>query len=112
MTEIQYGSKNYAVRALKEIEEGRPVTLKIFGWRKKFIRHLVLLFIEYDQLSRKGKVSRGLLFSLGWKSLLSLPIMGSITGFCHVARSVGMAVAMDEKGEALEIKFGEVKVAG
>ena len=112
MIEIQYGSKYYAVRALREIEEGRPVTLKIFGWRKKFIRHLVLLFIEYDQLSRKGKVSRGLLFSLGWKSLLSLPIMGSITGLCHDARSMGMAVAVYEKGEVLEVRFGEVDTAG
>jgi len=109
MIKILYGSKNYAWRALGEIEEGRSVVLNVLGWRRRFVRHMVLLFIEFDQLSRKGKVSRGFYFSFGWKSLLSLLIMGSITGLCHEARSAGMAVAMDEKGEVLEIKFERIK---
>ncbi len=112
MIEIKYGSKNYAMQVWKEIDEGRPVVLKIFGWRRKLVRHMVLMFIEYDQLSRKGKVSRGFYFSFGWKSLLSLPITGSITGLCHHARSMGMAVVVYEKEEALEIRFGEVNAAG
>src|SRR5271154_1215211 len=106
MIEIQYGSQNYCSRAWKEIDEGHPVTIIIMGWRRRLIRHMVLLFIEYDQLSRKGKVSRGLYFRLGWKTLLSLPIMGGIIGLCHQARSVGLAVAADENGKTLEIKFG------
>jgi len=73
---------------------------------------MVLLFIEYDQLARKGKVSRGLYFSLGWKSFLSLFVMGSITGLCHHARSAGMAVAVHEEGEVLEVRFGEIDAVG
>ena len=99
------------MRAWNEIEKGHPVTLKIFGWKKKLIYHLVSQFIEYDQLVQKGKVPRALFFSLGLKSLLLLPIAGAVMGLCHHARSVGVAVAMDEKGEALEIKFGEASVA-
>ena len=111
MIEIQYGSKGYAMQVWREIDEGRPVALEILGWRRKFVRHLVSQFIEYDQLSRKGKVSRGTFFSLGWRSLLSLPIMGSITGLCHHARSAGMAVSVNEKGAVLEIRFGEIDTA-
>ena len=112
MIEIQYGAKEYALHAWNEIEKGHPVALKILGWRRKLIRHLVSQFIEYDRLARKGMVPRALFFSLGLKSLLLLPIAGAVMGLCHHARSAGMAVAMDEKGEALEIKFGEVKAAG
>lgn len=92
------------MRVWNEIEKGRPVVLKIFGWRRKFIHSLVSLIIEYDQHSRKGTVSRGLFFSMGWRSLFAL----SISGLCQHARSSGMAVAMDEKGETLEIKFARI----
>lgn len=108
MIEIQYSSKDYASLVWKEIDEGRAVSLRISGWKSKFIYRLVLMFIEYDQLSRKGQVSRGLYFGLGWRSLFALSIMG----LCHHARSAGMAVAAYENGAGLEIKFGEVDTAG
>jgi hypothetical protein len=111
MIEIQYGTKDYGLRAWNEIEEGHPVALKILGWRTKLIRHLVSQFIEYDQLTRKGKLSRGIFFSLGLKSLLSRPIAGAVMGLCHHARSAGMTVAVYEKGEALEVRFGGVDTA-
>ncbi len=105
MIEIQYGAKGYALHVWNEIEKGHPVTLRIYGWKRKLIHHLVSQFIEYDQFSRKGRVPRILFFSLGLKSLLSLPIVGAVMGLCHHARSIGMTVAMDEEAKALEIIF-------
>ena len=101
MLEISYGEKGSVLRAWKEIDAGRPVILKIVGRKRQFIRRTLSLYAEYDRLSRKGELRRGLHLSLAWRTLLSPSFMG----LCNHARSAGMAVAAYEKEQILEVRF-------
>ena len=105
MLEISYGEKGFASRAWKEIEAGRPVALKVVGRKRQVILRALSLYAEYDRLSRKGGVRRGLLLRLAWQTLRSSPFIG----LCNHARSAGMAVAAYEEGQILEVKFEKSK---
>ena len=102
MLEILYGEKGSVRRASKEIDAGRPVAIKIVGWKKHLIRRTLSLYAEYDCLSRKGEMRRGLYLNLAWRILLTPSIMG----LCMHAQSAGMAVAAyEDEEQTLEIRF-------
>ena len=65
------------------------------------MKKLLALYAEYDHLSRKGMVPRGLFLNLSWRTLFAPSIMG----LCNHARSAGMAITVYEKGMVLEVRF-------
>jgi hypothetical protein len=101
MLELAYDDNNYATLASKEIDAGWPVALKVVGRKRDSVLRMLSLYAKYDQLSRVGKVSRGLYFTLAWRTLFS----GSFIGLCLYVREAGMRVVAYEKGPTLEVRF-------
>ena len=104
MIYLKYGSGNFDMLALKEIREGRPVVIQIFGWRKKFIYKLLGIFSEHCKLLNEGRTSLGLSICL-WCGAMFAP---TIIGLCNYARAYGMAIKISEENTVLEVKFEKV----
>jgi hypothetical protein len=101
MVELLYGAKDFDRVAWREIDEGRPVALRITGSRKARIHRILSLDDEYDRASRNSVNRRSLLFSLGWRAIFA----PSIIGLCNHARLAGMSVVVKDKGSTLEVRF-------
>ena len=107
MLELLYGAKDFDRIAWKEIDEGRPVALKIVGSKKTRVHRILSMYDEYDRASRNGVSRRGLLWSLWWRAMFA----PSIIGLCNHARLAGMSVVAVDKGSALEVKFEKPRQA-
>jgi hypothetical protein len=101
MLELLYGAKDFDRIAWKEIDEGRPVALRVVGPKKARIHHILSLYDEYDRASRNGVNRRSSLWSFGWRAILA----PSIIGLCNHARLAGMSIVVLDKGSTLEVKF-------
>src|SRR5258706_14624493 len=98
MIELIYGAKNFDRIAWKEIDEGRPVTIRVTGVRKPFVYRILALYAEYDRESRSGRNRRDLLFAFGWRSIF----VPSLLGIVNHARLSGMSLTMKDQGSTLE----------
>jgi len=101
MIELLYGTKDFAQLAEKEIRDGRPVAVRVVGWRKSFIYRTLSLYAEYDRVSRTGSMPRSLPLGLAWRTMLAPSLMG----LCHQARSSGMEIVIRGQGISLEVRF-------
>ena len=101
MIELIYGTKDFARIAWQEIEAGRPVALRVTGWKRRLIHQTLSLYAENDRLWRSGKAKRTLALRLAWRTMLTPPLIG----LCHYAQSSGMAVTVLDKGTTLEVRF-------
>ena len=101
MIELLYGTKDFSHIAWTEITGGRPVVLRVVGWKKTFVHRILSSYSEYDRLSRTGAVPRGLMFGLAWRTMLAPSLMG----LCDHARSSGMAIVVRDRGTTLEVRF-------
>lgn len=99
MIELMYGAANFARVADKEIREGRPVAIRVTGWRKAFIYRTLALYAEFDRKadSMPKKTSLGL--------ALRIMLTPSLMGLCHQARSSGMGLVVKDHGSSLEVRF-------
>ena len=101
MVELLYGTKNFARIADEEIREGRPVAVRVHGWRRPFIYRLLSLYAEHDRLSRKGSAPRNLSLTLAWRIFL----VPTLFGLIHQARSSGMGLLVRDTGKSLEVRL-------
>lgn len=99
MIELMYGAKDFASVADKEIREGRPVAIRVVGWRKGFIYRTLALYADYDR--KAGAVRKKTSLSLALRIMLAPQLMG----LCHQARSSGMEIVMRDHGSSLEVRF-------
>jgi hypothetical protein len=99
MIELMYGAKDFARVADKEIREGRPVAIRVTGWRKAFVYRTLALYAEFDRktASMPKKTSLGL--------ALRIMLVPQLMGLCHQARSSGMEILMRDHGSSLEVRF-------
>jgi len=89
MIELLYGAKDFDRIAWREIDEGRPVALRITGVRKALIHRILSLYAEYDRELRRGVNRRDLLFGFGWRGAFA----PSILALCNHARLAGMGLS-------------------
>jgi hypothetical protein len=101
MIELLYGSKDFDRIAWREIDQGRPVSIRIARVRKAFIHRLLSLYAHYDQELRKGRNRRDLLFSFGWRGFFA----PALIGICNHARLAGMEIVVMDQGSTLEVRF-------
>jgi hypothetical protein len=99
MIELLYGAKNFVGIADKEIREGRPVAIRVTGWRKGFIYRTLALYAEFDR--KAGAMSKKMSLSLA----LRIMFTPSLMGLCYQARSSGMGIVIRDQGSSLEVRF-------
>jgi hypothetical protein len=99
MIELLYGVKDFVRLADKEIREGRPVAVRVVGWRKGFIYRTLALYAEYDR--RAGAVPKKMSLNLA----LRIMFAPSLMGLCDQARSSGMKIVIRDQGSSLEVRF-------
>src|SRR5690242_9313500 len=99
MIELMYGAHDFARVADREIREGRPVAIRITGWRKGFIYRTLALYAQFDQ--RPGSMPKKTSLGLALRVLLVPQFMG----ICHQARSSGLEIVMRDHGTSLEVRF-------
>ena len=83
----------------KEIREGRPVAVRVTGWRKAFIYRTLALYAESDR--KAGAMPKKTSLGLALRIMLAPQLMG----LCHQARSTGMEILMRDHGSSLEVRF-------
>jgi hypothetical protein len=108
MVELLYGAKDFDRIAWREIDEGRPVALRITGSRKALIHRILTLYAESERASRDGTRERRPLFGLAWRAMFA----PSIVGLCNHARLAGMTVVVQDKGSTLEVRFEKLHAHG
>jgi hypothetical protein len=106
MIELLYGAKNFVRVVDKEIREGRPVAIRVTGWRKGFIYRTLALYAEFDP--RAGAMSK----KMSLKLALRIMLAPSLIGLCHQARSSGMEIVMRDRGSSLEVRFQKPEIRG
>jgi hypothetical protein len=99
MIELMYGAKDFARVADREIREGRPVAIRVTGWRKGFIYRTLALYAEFDR--RHGSMQKKTSLGLALRVMLVPQFMG----LCHQARSSGMEIVMRDHSSSLEVRF-------
>ena len=99
MIELMYGAQDFARVADKEIREGRPVAIRVTGWRKGFIYRTLALYAEFDR--KPGAMPKKTSLGLALRVMLAPQLMG----LCHQARSSGMEIVMRDHGSSLEVRF-------
>jgi hypothetical protein len=99
MIELMYGANDFARVADKEIREGRPVAIRVTGWRKTFIYRTLALYAKFDRGA--GSMPKKTSLALALRIMLAPQLMG----LCHQARSSGMEIVMRDHGSSLEVRF-------
>ena len=101
MVELLYGTKNFARIADAEIREGRPLAVRVHGWRRPFVYRILSRYAEYDRAAQGGPVLRKLSLATAWSILLAPTLFGLI----HQARSSGMGLVVRDTGKSLEVRL-------
>lgn len=99
MIELMYGAKDFVRMADKEIQEGRPVAIRVTGRRKAFIYRTLALYTQFDR--KAGSMPKSASLGLALRVLLVPQFMG----LCHQARSSGMEIVVRDHGSSLEVRF-------
>jgi len=101
MVELLYGTRNFARIADEEIREGRPLAVRVHGWRRPFVYRILARYAEYDRAAQRGRVPRKLSLATAWSVLLAPTLFGLI----HQARSSGMGLVVRDTGKSLEVRL-------